>query len=69
MHTQPMSDTDGKFSAWKHAVTEAGPWPCRLCGGKEVYYREWESDDGGYDDTQYHCRTCGRRWWVEGPDA
>jgi DNA-directed RNA polymerase subunit M/transcription elongation factor TFIIS len=69
MHSRPMRDDEGDFSPWQPATTEAGPRPCRACDGREVYFRTWESHDGAYEDTQYHCRTCGRRWWVEGDDA
>lgn len=75
MHSAPMSESDGEFrDDWRHATItnsegiEVG-WPCRKCDGRNVYYREWESSCGGYDDIQYECRDCGRKWWVEGPDA
>jgi len=69
MHDRPMRDDEGDPSAWRHAVTDAGPWPCRECGGTDVHFRIRESDDGAHEDIQYHCRTCGRRWWVESSDA
>lgn len=46
------------------------PVPCRHCGIVGwVYYRNWESNCGGYDDAKFECGACGEVWWVEGPDA
>jgi hypothetical protein len=74
MHSRSMNDSEGTFDRWQHAIVEgedghSSPWPCRVCGGVEVFFRHWESDCGGHDDIQYHCRTCDRKWWVDGPDA
>lgn len=70
MHGQPVDDeNDGEFSEWQHAVTHKGPWTCIRCGAATIYFRVWESHDGGHQDIQYHCRSCGRRWWVEGDDG
>jgi DNA-directed RNA polymerase subunit M/transcription elongation factor TFIIS len=69
MHTQPMSETEGDFADWKPTEPENHDFKCCDCDSDEVYYRIWESDCGGYEDVQYHCRGCGRKWWVEGPDA
>lgn len=68
MHTGPVNDaTDGKFSEWKKAESDA---PCRHCGKKgDVRYVVWESSCGGYEDYKYGCMSCGKTWWVEGPDA
>lgn len=37
---------------------------CILCGSKNVWYREWDSDDNVYNDYHYHCKVCGEVWWV-----
>jgi hypothetical protein len=63
MHTAPMPDSAGDFKDWKESPTKH-----HSCGGA-VLYRTWESSCGGYEDVQYHCEKCGKRWWVEGPDA
>ena len=54
---------------WKPTKFEAPEFRCRACQSDRVYYREWESDDGGYTDWQYECRSCERIWWVEGSDG
>lgn len=63
IHTKPMADSEGDFGDWK--VSER---PHRDCGG-EVRYRVWESSCGGYEDYQYRCEKCGKKWWVEGADS
>lgn len=51
---------------WKPALGEK----CYGCGDPDhIDYRIWESSDGGFEDTQYKCVTCGLTWWVDGPDA
>jgi DNA-directed RNA polymerase subunit M/transcription elongation factor TFIIS len=69
MHTQPMGDSEGDFDEWKPTKAEAPDFRCRKCGSDDVRYRTWESSCGGYEDCQYHCRGCDRKWWVEGADA
>lgn len=75
MHSQPMSESQGEFQDdWKHAVVKDAEgndvgWPCRKCDGRNVYYKEWESSCGGYEDMKYECRDCKRTWWVEGADS
>ena len=61
---------DGTFtSTWKPTKVEAPEFRCRACQSDDVWYRMWESSDGGYTDLQYQCYGCRRMWWVEGPDA
>jgi DNA-directed RNA polymerase subunit M/transcription elongation factor TFIIS len=64
MHTQPLSNADGVF-------TDTGSYygACRKCGKKEVNYRVWKSNCGGYEDYEYTCRACGHSWWVDGIDS
>ena len=70
MHTAPMPESDGTFeSDWKPTKPENPTFTCRACGSDNVWYRVWESSCGGYEDVKYHCRACGRVWWVEGADA
>lgn len=38
-------------------------------GTGDVYWREHESSCGGYDDTEFECRLCGHRWWIDGIDS
>lgn len=52
-------------SDWKMAEGAA----CRSCPDGNVWYAVWESSDGAFEDTHYHCRNCGFDWWVDGPDA
>lgn len=61
-HTGPVPGdftSDKKKSAGK----------CIRCGAEDVWYQEWESSCGGYEDYKYECRSCGKIWWVEGSDA
>ncbi len=70
MHSQPMAESQGEFqSEWKPTIAENPNYACRKCGSKDVHYRQWDSDCGGYEDVQYWCKGCNRKWWVEGPDA
>lgn len=62
MHTKPMAETDGDFTAehWSKR-------PCRKCGKFNVSYRVWESSCGGYEDAkEYTCRDCTSTWWGAG---
>lgn len=36
--------------------------------GGDVWWREHESSDGAFEDTEFECRACGTRWWVDGID-
>jgi DNA-directed RNA polymerase subunit M/transcription elongation factor TFIIS len=66
MHTGPVP---GKYvSDWKPISTLTN-FECQKCSSKEVIYRVWESDDGGYEDVHYKCKTCGKSWWYESDDA
>ncbi len=74
MHAREMHESEGESTEWQHATLDRpdgtkDPWPCRICGGLEVYYRVWESHDGAYEDVNYHCRSCGRKWWCESDDG
>jgi hypothetical protein len=70
MHTHPMDESEGDFrESWKPTRAENPGFCRRKCGSNDVYYRIWDSSDGGYVDFQYECRGCGREWWVEGADA
>ena len=42
---------------------------CPKCGADNLWYKEWESDCGGYEDYFFHCRSCSLTWWVEGADS
>lgn len=67
MHTGPVP---GEFQdEWKPTKTENPDFKCRVCGSDDIYYRNWESSDGAYDDVQYECRGCKRKWWVESSDS
>jgi DNA-directed RNA polymerase subunit M/transcription elongation factor TFIIS len=52
---------------WKPTKAETPAFVCRKCGSDDVWYRDCSCTD--FDDTEYHCRGCGRRWWCEGADA
>lgn len=56
-------------SEWKPTKDENPNFKCSKCGSDAIYYYVWESSCGGFEDTRYQCRGCGRDWWVEGPDA
>ena len=64
MHTGPMPDSAGDFSDWK-----LSSYACRKCGMKTVRIRIWESHCGGYEDTNFHCTSCGWDWWIDGCDS
>jgi DNA-directed RNA polymerase subunit M/transcription elongation factor TFIIS len=59
-----MSDEEAR---WKPTKADNPTFVCRKCHSADVWYRSCLCRD--YDDTEYHCRTCQRRWWVEGADA
>ena len=59
----------GTFDDWKPTKAENPNFKCRKCGSTDIWYRTWESSCGGYDDLNYHCRGCGREWWIESSDA
>jgi hypothetical protein len=62
MHTGPVP---GKHTSdWIKSRVK-----CHKCGADNVYYMEWESNCGGYEDYKYHCRSCKKTWWVEGADS
>jgi len=42
--------------------------PCPKCQG-ELVYDVWESSDGGHEDLQFHCKTCGHSFWIDGIDS
>jgi len=54
---------------WKLVSYEDPTFCCPYCGVDDVEFREWESDDGGHEDTLYRCDACNRMWWIEGADA
>lgn len=56
-------------SEWKPTKPENPDFKCYHCGSDDVWYYEWESSDGAFEDTRYKCRGCGQKWWVEGADA
>jgi len=64
MHTKPMRDSDGKFSEWKMCYSTK----CN-CGSEDVQCRLWESNCGGYTDSEYKCNKCKRIWWIDGSDS
>jgi len=43
--------------------------PPAMWGCKGHWYRKWESSCGGWEDLNYHCAACGKKWWVEGIDS
>lgn len=69
MHNLPMPESAGTFKDWRPTKAEDPDFTCRKCGSDDVYYRDWDSNDGAYTDTKYLCHNCKRVWWVEGPDA
>lgn len=42
---------------------------CRKCQAENVKYRVWESSDGGHEDYNFRCFTCGHQWWIDGIDS
>jgi uncharacterized Zn finger protein len=63
MHGSPRAD--GKFCGGFRRTDLR----CPGCGTEDVWCQEWESSDGAHEDELYACRSCGRSWWVDGPDA
>ncbi len=53
---------------WIKVPTRFG-FKCQACGSQEIEHRVWESSCGGFEDFQYHCLGCDRRWWVDGIDS
>lgn len=39
------------------------------CRNGDVWWREHESSDGAFEDTEFKCRVCGTTWWVDGIDS
>lgn len=67
MHMGPVP---GSFVGEEKSLhAEAPGCHCRSCGSTDIWYQTWESSDEAYTDVRYHCRGCGKIWWVEGPDA
>lgn len=62
--TEEMKDD----SDWKPCVISNPEFKCPKCSSKQVRYRTHECGDGAYTDYQYHCGSCGKKWWVEGSD-
>ena len=63
-------EPSGEFrDEWKPTKAENPEFRDRTCGSDDVWYRTWDSADGAWTDYQYHCRACGRKWWVEGSDS
>ena len=58
-------------SEWKPSVISRERQRCPKvnCFTPDIYWREHESSDGGYVDTELKCRSCGYSWWVDGPDS
>ena len=65
MHTGPMKDSDGTFSAERVCTR-----PCAHCR-KQTDHKglTWDSSCGGYTDYKFTCLTCGAVHWVEGSDS
>ena len=66
MHTQPMANSDGRFSAPTEVDARCRK---RECLGIRATEETWDSHCGGYTDWRYTCTACGHVWWVEGPDS
>lgn len=66
MHTGPMRESDGTFSA-----PDPTRYTCRKCQQPSARRQVWESRCGAYEDEKFACEipSCGAVWWVEGPDA
>jgi hypothetical protein len=66
MHTGPMYDSEGTFSAESEACTSH----CRKCDKRTPHKAEsWESSCGGYEDYRYTCMVCNTVHWVDGIDS
>jgi hypothetical protein len=65
MHTQPVSELDGKFLPAKSSECK-----CKKCGSK-MTSKTWESSCGGFEDIKYSCSNvqCGYYYWIEGIDS
>lgn len=67
MHIGPVP---GKHvDDWRPTKATNPDFKCRKCGSDDIWFREWESSCGGYDDIKYECRGCSRVWWVESSDG
>lgn len=70
-HTRQYADDEGVFTEWHptgrpcHKIVEATGLPC----GHPVECREWESNDGSYEDFQFRCKGGGHIWWIDGIDS
>jgi hypothetical protein len=65
MHTKPMSESEGEFTAVEQVGTA-----CPSCKQRGQHKCEtWESSCGGYEDYKYTCAACGHVWWVDGIDS
>lgn len=64
-----MSEPAGTYQDdWKPTAPVNANFKCR-CGSNDVWFRNWDSSCGGFEDVHYQCRACGRDWWVESADA
>lgn len=63
------NEQNTEYKGMKPTKTENPNFRCRQCKSDDVFYRIVESFCGGYEDVNYHCRSCGRDWWVESSDA
>lgn len=63
---------NGEFASdWSKtdsAVTNPA-FKCPNCGARNISFRCWESDCGGFEDFQYRCDACDHTWWVESADS
>lgn len=64
-HTRQMADSEGAFGAYRPAEAAM----CHKCKSNDVEFRLWESSCGGYEDLNYHCKSCDAQWWVDGIDS
>jgi hypothetical protein len=64
VRTRLMVESEGRFTSdWRDT-----PVPCPYCEAKRGrQWRPWESNCGGYIQTQDRCLACGKVWWIEGP--
>jgi DNA-directed RNA polymerase subunit M/transcription elongation factor TFIIS len=63
-HTRSYSELEGTLGEPEPATRL-----CFKCGSKDVVHQLWQSNDGGYEDDKYTCKSCGFIWWVEGIDS
>jgi len=53
---------------FKPTKAENPDFRCRRCQSDDVWYRDIDTNPA-FDDVEYRCLGCGRRWYFESADS